>query len=377
MENTSNLRNEPMILEVPAFESKYVSLETSAYDHYCGVPLSVTKGDYKKPVKLLFYSSRTKGYKVGDSIPGIDKYIEMSGDFATAFHRVMPESQDPARHARILKEIKMLNLVSLSSFLKKQPADSSTVSFPAYGSTDQDVFGGNLLEVMQFVINHTSFDPNDSLDQQLLALYKPLGIEPGGVYNPATAKKIDTALFRKVSLAIKMSNIDVMETPGKALQLLFRAFQPKGHINLETLVFQSVIGPIGQPATEALYPPINAVDGKPMNALNDYVVKMKKADLPPANAFWSVTLYDTKQGFFIPNRENKYSVGLNGGMKLDNEGGISIYVSSKKPANVHAENWLPTNKIDQGLSLQLRIYWPDLAKIKTWSFPKAEMIAAK
>ncbi len=36
---------------------------------------------------------------------------------------------------------------------------------------------------------------------------------------------------------------------------------------------------------------------------------MPKAELPPAIAFWSATLYDAKQGFFIPNTENKYSVG--------------------------------------------------------------------
>jgi hypothetical protein len=168
-----------------------------------------------------------------------------------------------------------------------------------------------------------------------------------------------------------------MEDPKLALQLLFQAFQPKGHINLQTLVFQSIIGPIGQPATEALYPPVNTADGKPMNAMNDYVVRMTKTELPPAKAFWSLTLYDTKNGFFIPNKENKYSVGENAGYKLDKDGGITIYVSSEKPAGVPSENWLPTNRIDQGLSLMLRIYAPDLSKVKTWKAPKAELISKK
>ena len=39
-----------------------------------------------------------------------------------------------------------------------------------------------------------------------------------------------------------------------------------------------------------------------MNAQHDYVIRMTKDELPPAIAFWSLTLYNTKEGFFIPNK---------------------------------------------------------------------------
>jgi len=55
-----DLRNEPVILDVPAFDSNYVLLETSAYDHYIGIPMSTRQGDYKRPQRLLFYTVRTK-----------------------------------------------------------------------------------------------------------------------------------------------------------------------------------------------------------------------------------------------------------------------------------------------------------------------------
>lgn len=372
-----DMHNEPVVLEVPAFASKYVSLETSAYDHYVGIPLSTTKGDYKKPVRILFYTARSKGYKAGDSVAGIDKYIEMSGDFATAFHRVMPESSNPVKHAVILKQIKQLNLYTLSEYLKKPAADSSKANFPAYGTTDADIFGSNLLEVMQFVFNHSTFDPSDSMDQAVLAAYKPLGIEPGKEYDPSKAAKIDTALFRKISLEVKDANLAVMGDQKEAIELLFKAFKPKGQMDLRTMVFQSVIGPIGQPADQALYPPVNTADGKPMNAMNDYVIKMAKVDLPPVTAFWSVTLYDTKNGFFIPNKENKYSVGENAGYQLDKDGGISIYVSAVKPPQVPAVNWLPINRIDQGLSVMMRLYGPELSKVGAWKSPKAEILTSK
>src|SRR4026209_2739724 len=57
-----DLRDEPIILDVPAFDTRYASMETSAYDGYIDIPLSTRSGDYKEPTKVLFYSARTQGY---------------------------------------------------------------------------------------------------------------------------------------------------------------------------------------------------------------------------------------------------------------------------------------------------------------------------
>ena len=142
-------------------------------------------------------------------------------------------------------------------------------------------------------------------------------------------------------------------------------FQPKGHMTIDAMVLQSAVGPLGQPADQAMYPGIATTDGKPMNAQHDYVIRMTKAELPPAIAFWSLTLYDTKEGFFIPNKENKYSVGANAGMKLNAKGGIDVYVAAAQPKGVPAENWLPITRGDLGIGLIMRVYQPDLKKMKT------------
>jgi hypothetical protein len=115
-------------------------------------------------------------------------------------------------------------------------------------------------------------------------------------------------------------------------------------------------------------------DGKPMNAEHDYVIRMSKDEMPPAEAFWSCTLYDTENGFFIPNDRKKYSVGENGGMKLNEDGGIEIYIAEEKPEGVPEENWLPLNRGDYGIDVVLRLYAPDLEKFKNWEPPKAEKI---
>jgi len=75
-----DLRNEPVIVEYPAIDSKFAALETSGYAHYVDMPLLTARGDFKKPVKLLFYTDRTKGYR-GEKIKGVDRIIRVDGDF--------------------------------------------------------------------------------------------------------------------------------------------------------------------------------------------------------------------------------------------------------------------------------------------------------
>ncbi len=367
-----DLREDPVVLEMPAFDSNYVSLMITAYDHYVNIPMSTRQGDFKKPEKMLIFSARTEGYK-GEPVKGVDRIFEASGDFVSAVFRVMPHGNDPERFKRIVQQMQSVKLATLSEYRggKAKPIDD--IQFPTVGKTDADVFGNNLLEVMQFVFNHTTFDPKNELDKEVLAAYTPLGVVPGRTFDPARVAKIDGARIRSAAERIATAQLATATGPTFRDKLL-GLFRPKGQMTLELLFSQSVIGPIGVPADEAVYPPIATTDGKPMNAKNDYVIRMTKKDLPPAKAFWSVTLYDVKNGFFIPNDRKKYSVGENAGMKLDKDGGIAIYIAAKKPKNVPEENWLPINRKDEAIGAIMRIYVPDLEKIKTWSAPNAERV---
>jgi hypothetical protein len=368
-----DLCKDAAVFTFPAFDSKYVSLMATGYDHYVNIPLSTTNGDFKKPNTILFYTQRTENYK-GEPIEGVDKICEMTGDFISLVLRVMPHANEPDRFERIVEQINNIKGVSLNEFQGKARLEEDPINFPKYGETDADIFENNLLEVMQFVFNHTTFDKSNELDKAILDAYKPLGIEPGKIYDPATAVKIDGKRFREVSLRIKNEELAKMNNPELARSLLPKLFQTKDKMTLEPMLLQSVVGPIGVPMREAMYPPVISSDGKPLNAQNDYVISMTKEELPPANGFWSLTLYDTENGFFIPNDYKKYSVGENAGMKLNADGGIKIYVSAVKPKDVPSENWLPVNRKDQGIDIILRIYAPDLEKMKTWKAPIAEIL---
>jgi len=367
-----DLRKDPAILEMPAFDSKYVSLMITAYDHYVNIPMSTRQGDFRKPEKMLIYSARTEGYK-GDPIKGVNRRFEATGDFVSAVLRIMPHANDPDRFKRIVKQMQSVKLVTLSEYQGRKAKAINDIRFPPVGKTDADVFGNNLLGVMQFVFNHTTFDPKNELDQAVLVVYKPLGVVPGRQFDATNVVKIDGARIRKVAERIAATELARMNDPAMR-EKMSALFQPKGRMTLELLLMQSVTGPIGVPASEALYPPIVTTDSKPMNAQYDYVIRMSAKELPPAKAFWSITLYDWQNGFFIPNDRKKYSVGENAGMKLNNDGGINIYIAAQQPKGVPEENWLPILRKDENIGAIMRIYVPDMEKMKTWTPPKAGIV---
>ena len=368
-----DLRKDAIVFVVPAIESKYVSMMVTAYDHYVNIPMSTTGGDFHKPKTILFYTNRTQGYH-GEKIQGIDEEFEMTGDFVSLVIRVMPHANEPQKFKNIVEQINTIKGMSLSEYLGKPIPKIDKVVFPVYGETDADIYGNNLLEVMQFVFNHSTFDPNVELDNAILAEYKRLGVEPGKKFDSEKTVKIDGGKFRAASIKIRDEELARFNNPKEMERLLLTVNKPKGTAKLESLLLPSVVGPIGLAAKEALYPAIITEDGVPMNAKHDYVIRMTKEGLPPATAFWSATLYDTANGFFIPNEQKKYSVGENSGMKYNEEGGIDIHIAAEQPKGVPSENWLPIKREDLELNMILRIYAPDLEKMKTWITPKVEKI---
>jgi len=363
-----DLRDDAVVINYPAFDTKYASLEVSGYDHYITVPIATSKGDFKEETSILYYSDRTKSYH-GGAIEGVDKSLKMTSDFVIAFLRVAAHVTKDGRNVKALENFK---LTTLSEFQGKEPVQQTTVDFPAYG-TDQMVFKNNFLETMQFVFNHISLDPNNELDKAVLESMKKLGVKPGNEFDSTKVAEVDGKRVAELAKKVYDEALAVWNSPD-GNPYLFQVFLPKGEVNFDAMVTQSAVGPIGLPATQAVYPGIGTASGEPLNAMNDYVIKMTRDELPPADAFWSVTLYDTENGFFIPNDRFKYIVGQNGGMQLNEDGGIEIYIAAEKPAGVPEDNWLPINREDIGLDMIMRIYAPRVDDLKNWSAPKAEKL---
>jgi hypothetical protein len=361
-------------MEMPAFDSKYVSLMITGYDHYVNIPMSTRLGDFGEPTRMLIYSERTSGYD-GSKVEGVHRYFEATGDFVSAVIRIMPHAAEPERMNRIIQKANTFAIRTLSEYEGDPPAAAAPDDLPPVGETDLDVFENNFAQVMQFVANHTTFHEDDPNDRSVLEALAGIGIEPGQSFDPTRVAAIEGVRLREAASRIREEWLSKLSDPSVMERVRATVFQPKGVTDIEAVLGTSIIGPIGVPQEEAVYPQVATADGEPLNALHDYVIRMSADELPPAQAFWSLTLYDRDEGFFIPNDRKKYSVGLNGGMQLDDDGGIEIYIAAEQPEGVSPDNWLPIPREDLELSLQMRLYVPDLEAYEDWTPPVAERLA--
>ena len=109
----------------------------------------------------------------------------------------------------------------------------------------------------------------------------------------------------------------------------------------------------------------------PLNGAHDYLMHFAPEQQPPAEAFWSVTVYDPS-GQFVPNSLNRYSIASSrpGELVHRPDGSIDIIFSQQDPGDSGA-NWLPIP--DSDFSAYLRLYIPGEAVLDgSWTPPPIE-----
>jgi hypothetical protein len=107
---------------------------------------------------------------------------------------------------------------------------------------------------------------------------------------------------------------------------------------------------------DAVYPLTEAsADGTPYTGTNRYVLHFAKGETPPANGFWSLTMYDD-QMFFVDNPLNKYTVSPRDKLRYNTDGSLDLYLQHDSPGKDREANWLPapTGRFKP----MLRLYWP-------------------
>jgi hypothetical protein len=107
---------------------------------------------------------------------------------------------------------------------------------------------------------------------------------------------------------------------------------------------------------DAIYPSTKVdKDGAALVGTNTYVVHFDKGQTPPADGFWSITMYDSSY-FFYPNPLNKLTLSMRDKPGQNADGSIDLYFSHTKPASVPEANWLPAPSGQ--FILMMRLYWP-------------------
>jgi hypothetical protein len=119
---------------------------------------------------------------------------------------------------------------------------------------------------------------------------------------------------------------------------------------------------------DAIYP-LNLADsdGKPLDGASNYTIHFDKSQIPPVEAFWSITLYDN-DGFQVANSLNRFAVSSWMPFKYSPDGSLDLYFQNESPGADKEANWLPAPK--GPFNLTMRLYAPKAAALTgKWNPP--------
>ena len=216
-------------------------------------------------------------------------------------------------------------------------------------------------------------NPPAAADTAILADLKKIGIEPGKDYNPE-AVPADMRGSLDTAMAAALKEI----TNSASLGQLSNGWSVTRNIGTygTTYLLRAIVAYVGIGANlpeDAIYPTAY-VDGSgnPLTGTNKYVIHFDKNMTPPAQAFWSITAYNSN-GFLIKNPLNRFALGDRDKLTLNADGSLDIYVQYESPGKDKEANWLP---VPQGpFNLTMRIYWPKSTVLDgSWNPPAIKKV---
>lgn len=84
------------------------------------------------------------------------------------------------------------------------------------------------------------------------------------------------------------------------------------------------------------------------------IMRFPKGHLPPAEGFWSLTMYDSGY-FFVNNPLNRYSISARENLKENPDGSTDLYIQKDSPGKDKESNWLPAPEGDFILMLRMML----------------------
>ena len=120
------------------------------------------------------------------------------------------------------------------------------------------------------------------------------------------------------------------------------------------------LGIYGNSAEEATYPFTRAdMNGVPLDGgQHAYTLTFPAGDLPPVNAFWSVTMYDGNTQLLIDNPINRYLINspMLDDLQKNPDGSLTIHIQHESFGRGPGVNWLPPRRTD--VRRDATLYWP-------------------
>jgi hypothetical protein len=349
----ADLRAEPIVLTVPAMEKdRYFSVQLIDYYtfnfDYIGSRTTGNGGG----VFLL----AGPGWK-GETPKAIDKVFRSETELA--FPGFRTQLFNPGDIDNVKKVQAGYKVETLSAFLGTTPPEAApAIEFikplsPAEQKTSPEFFN-----ILNFVLQ---FCPTVPSETELMARFAKIGVGAGKTFDVGTlTPEMKSAIEQGMAdawadMAALQKRIDAKEVT------LGEMFGTREYLKNNYLyrMAAAVNGIYGNSKQEAMYP-IYAIDsdGQKLDGTKRYAVRFAPGDLPPVNAFWSLTMYELPSSLLVANPINRYL--LNSPMipqfKRDADGSITFYIQNESPGADKEANWLPAPK--GPFVCFMRLYWP-------------------
>ena len=360
-----DLRKEPLVLTLPKIEdNRYYSVQlVDLYTQniaYLGTRSTGNNGGH-----YMIAGPDWKGQQPVD----IDRVIYSESHIAYALYRTqLFDEKDLNKVKQIQNGYKVQ---PLSAYVKQPaPAAPPKIEWPKPTATMTE--GPQLFRYLNFMLAFAA--PQDS-EKDLLARFAKIGIAPGAPFkiNQLTGeqrKALEDGIAdgRAEFAAFKKDKIDTHQVSHGDL------FGSRDRLKNNYLYRYAGadLGIFGNSSDEAVHLDYRVdSEGKPANgARHSYTVHFAKDQLPPADAFWSLTMYDAKRKQLVPNHQKRYLINsrMLPNLKRDADGGLTLALQHHEPPKAEQSNWLPAPP--GPFYAVLRIYLPKPEAVNgEWKLP--------
>jgi hypothetical protein len=252
------------------------------------------------------------------------------------------------------------SLVPLSAYGKQHtpPTGSVDPQFDMKTGVRAQVNALGIYTYLDYLANLLKTNPPKAADAEIVARMAKIGIVPGQDFDGSKLGALDRKAIEAVpKLALVKMGVHLKQQKTTNGWLYFTKGVGNFGTDYLTRGMANLLGPGWNRPEDAIYPLSQKdAEGKEYDGgKSRYVMRFEKGQLPPVDAFWSLTLYDS-DFFFVPNPIDRYAVSQRDAFVTNSDGSIDIYIQTESPGKDKEANWLPAPR--GKFQLVLRMYGP-------------------
>ena len=366
-----DLRKEPQILSVPDVGKRYYLMPMlDAWTNVFASPGARTTGTGKGDFAIV-------GPQWTGTLPQGVHVINAPTNMVWLIGRTQTNGASDYAAVQVVQD--QYKLTPLSSWGKSYApptnapvapgVDARTPPVNQVADMDAATFFGRLNALMKE-------NPPAAADAPALARFAKVGVGPG---KPFDLTSMDPGAARGLKRSVEAGQLEIIGEAKRphGQQVNGWDVSPANTANFGTdYTYRAVVALAGLGANlpaDAIYPCASVDgDGQPLHGKHRYAIRFAKGQLPPVNAFWSLTMYNAKRTF-IRNPIDRYAIGDRDKLARNPDGSTTIYLQRDSPGPDKESNWLPAPP--DSFNVVLRLYWPKKEIIEgLWRPPPIERI---